>query len=84
MAKVLTDERLKNIYETATRTGLPPGGMPLLKKFATDLLNWLPVGGYIDEHNNMNFDEFMLPGSDTRKLYDMIELEKDNESFPPF
>lgn len=81
---LLTDEWLKKIYEQTTRRGFPPDGMPLLKAFVTKLLDHLPVAGYIDEDNNMNFDEFMLPGTKTRKLYDLPELEKDDESFPPF
>lgn len=81
---LLTDEWLKRIYEQSTRMGMPPDGMPLLKSFVRSLISDLPVAGYIDEHNNMNFDEFMLPGTTTHKLYRLPELEKDDESFPPF
>lgn len=81
---IITDSRLLALYEQATLRGLPPDGMPLLKAFVTKLLDQLPVAGYIDEDNNMNFDEFMLPGTTTHKLYRLPELEKDDESFPPF
>ena len=81
---LLTNSRLLQLYEQATGAGMPPDGMPLLKGFIKLLFESLPTAGYIDEHNNMNFDEFMLPGSDTRKLYAAPELEKDNESDPHF
>ena len=73
---LLSDSRLLVLYEQATLRGLPPDGMPLLKAFVLKLFGTLPVAGYIDEDNNMNFDEFMLPGTSTRKLYDLPELEK--------
>lgn len=73
---LLTNSRLLQLYEQATRRGLPPDGMPLLKEFVRALFEYLPTAGYIDEDNNMNFDEFMLPGTKTRKLYDLPELEK--------
>lgn len=73
---IITDAKLRQFYEQATLRGLPPDGMPLLKEFVRALFESLPTSGYIDEHNNMNFDEFMLPGSNTRKLYDIPELEK--------
>ena len=81
---LIIDLKLRQLYAQATGAGMPPDGMPLLKEFIKLLFDHLPVAGYIDEDNNMNFDEFMLPGTKTRKLYDMIELEKDNESDPHF
>lgn len=81
---IITDAKLRQFYEQATHAGMPPDGMPLLKAFVTKLLDHLPVAGYIDEDNNMNFDEFMLPGTKTRHLINVPELEKDDESFPPF
>ena len=75
---LITDNKLRQLYEKAARYGMPPDGMPLLKEFIKLLFESLPAAGYIDEHNNMNFDEFMLPGSNTRKLYAAPELEKDN------
>ena len=73
---LITDVELVQLYERVCVKGFPPGGLPLLKAFITKLFDKLPVAGYIDEDNNMNFDEFMLPGSNTRKLYDLPELEK--------
>lgn len=81
---LLSDERLRSIYEQSTRRGLPPNGMPLLKEFVKALFESLPTAGYIDENNSMNFDEYMLDGKITSPLINVPELEKDNESFPPF
>lgn len=81
---LLTNSRLLQLYEQATRRGLPPDGMPLLKEFVRALFESLPTAGYIDENNSMNFDEYMLDGKITRPLINVPELEKDDESFPPF
>lgn len=75
---LLTDAWLVRLYEQATRTGMPPNGMPLLKAFVRSVFDTLPAGGYIDENNNMNFDEFMLDGKFTRRLYELPELENDD------
>lgn len=81
---IITDAKLRQFYEQATLRGLPPDGMPLLKEFVKALFESLPTAGYIDENNSMNFDEYMLDGKITSPLINVPELEKDNESFPPF
>lgn len=86
MPKVFTNTDLERMYFKATQRYVPVNCMWMLRALALELLNNLDVGGYIDEHNNMNFDEFMLPGTDTRKLYELPTLlkEEDDESHPNF
>lgn len=72
---ILTDDELVRLYEQATQTGFPPGGLPKLKVFLTMLLDTLPSAGHIDENNDVAFDAFMLAGSDIRSLLERPSFE---------
>lgn len=72
----LTNAKLDEIYMRMFNLHLDERLMPLAHDFINAVFDALPAAGYIDEHNEMNFDEFMLGGSNTRPLYSRPELEK--------
>lgn len=70
------DDLIRLAYRKSCDLEIDEKNLERARAFVTALFAELPVAGYIDEDNNMNFDEFMLPGSNTRKLYEPPKSEK--------
>lgn len=70
------DDLIKLVYKKSCGYDIDEKNLERARAFLTVLFIELPVAGYIDEDNNMNFDEFMLPGNLTRKLYEPPKSEK--------
>ena len=67
---------IRSAYMKSCNLDIDENNLERARAFITAVFAELPVAGYIDEDNNMNCDEFMLPGTITRKLYSLPELEK--------